>query len=233
MRCTFIPVLLLRWLRVYLTEESSSGKEALGRLSGSIKIARLTTKRPTTYIHPTSIELQKHPAMTPLASFIAPTRTVARPHFKLLMGLLVILVLPLSLLACGGNEGTTQEPVPAATPAPAQPATPAPASPAQPASGTEEIFIRAGSDNGFTLTLNAGDVVAIDYVAESRIQGRSESGGNIGGIESGVQFAVTDPIGEVISKPTRWPKTRPLSPSKQVANTLSASSTPSELRANP
>ena len=123
------------------------------------------------------------------------TRTHCLP--KILPVLFLLAALTMATQACGGDDGgEAQQPAPQPTQAPAQ-STAIP-SPAQPTSGTEELFIRAGSDNGFTLTLNSGDIVELDYNAASRIQGRSESGGNIGGIESGVQFAVTDPSGNVI-----------------------------------
>jgi hypothetical protein len=116
---------------------------------------------------------------------------------KTLPALLLLMALSLAAQACGGGDGgEAQQNAPEPTQAPTQP--PEISSPSQPSSGTEEIFIRASSDNGFTLTLTAGDVVELDYTVESRIQGRSESGGNVGGIASGVQFAVTDPSGNVI-----------------------------------
>ena len=111
--------------------------------------------------------------------------------------LLLLLAMSLMVQACGGGDnGDAQQPALQTTQAPAQ-STAIP-SPSQPTSGTEELFIRASSDNGFTLSLTAGDVVELDYTVESRIQGRSESGGNVGGIASGVQFAATDPSGNVI-----------------------------------
>ena len=123
------------------------------------------------------------------------TRTHCLP--KILLALLLLIALSLAAQACGGDDGgEAQQPAPQPTQAPAQ-STAIP-SPSQPTSGTEELFIRASSDNGFTLSLTAGDVVELDYTVESRIQGRSESGGNVGGIASGVQFAVTDPSGNVI-----------------------------------
>ncbi len=116
---------------------------------------------------------------------------------KTLPALLLLIALSLAAQACGGGDnGETQEAAPEPTQTPAQ-STSIP-SPSQPTSGTEELFIRASSDNGFTLSLTAGDVVELDYTVESRIQGRSESGGNVGGIASGVQFAATDPSGNVI-----------------------------------
>ena len=124
---------------------------------------------------------------------------ITRTRFlsKILPTLFLLVALSLTIQSCGGgDDGETQQNAPEPTQAPTQP--PEISSPSQPSSGTEEIFIRASSDNGFTLTLTAGDVVELDYTAASRIQGRSESGGNIGGIESGVQFAVTDPTGNVI-----------------------------------
>ena len=116
---------------------------------------------------------------------------------KTLPALLLLMALSLAAQACGGgNGGDAQQPALQPTQAPAQ-STEIP-SPSQPTIGTEELFVRASSDNGFTLSLTAGDVVELDYTVESRIQGRSESGGNVGGIASGVQFAVTDPSGNVI-----------------------------------
>ena len=125
---------------------------------------------------------------------IWPSKTAIRRLFVIPAVLFLAAAAFLTIQGCGGGDEDESQP------APVESSTQSPETPsaAQPSSGTEELFVRASSDNGFVLALNAGDVVELNYTVESRIQGRSESGGNIGGIESGVQFAVTDPAGNVV-----------------------------------
>ena len=128
--------------------------------------------------------------------YMGPGRHMADIKASILFILPLGLALLLVLGACngGGEEPTPQ--APAATQTPATEATGRDAT--QPLTGTEEIFVPASQFREMELSLNAGDVVRIDYTAEFRIVGRSESGGNVGGIESGVEFAVVDPFGGIL-----------------------------------
>ena len=106
------------------------------------------------------------------------------------------LVLLLAIGACGGGgDGSTPQ-APSVAQTPTSGTTDRSAS--QPLTGTEEIFVPASQFREMELSLEAGDTVRVDYTAEFRIVGRSESGGNVGGIESGVEFAVLDPAGGIL-----------------------------------
>ena len=127
-------------------------------------------------------------------------KTPGRPIADIKTSILFLLPLGLALLlvigACNGGGGEVTPQAPAATQTPTSEPTGRDAT--QPLTGTEEIFVPATQFREMELSLNAGDVVRIDYTAEFRIVGRSESGGNVGGIESGVEFAVVGPFGDIL-----------------------------------
>ena len=140
--------------------------------------------------------MRRHRFFNTLSFFKAPGRHMADIKTSILFLLPVGIALLLVIGACNGGGGEVTPQAPAATQTPTSEPTGRDAT--QPLTGTEEIFVPATQFRETELSLNAGDVVRIDYTAEFRIVGRSESGGNVGGIESGVEFVVVGPLGGIL-----------------------------------
>ncbi len=138
--------------------------------------------------------MRRHRFFSTLSFFKTRGHPIANIKTPLLFSLPIGIALLLVIGACGGGgeESTPQAPSPTQTSTNGT----ADRSASQPPTGTEEIFVPASQFREMELSLKAGDAVPVDYTAEFRIVGRS--GGNIGGIESGVEFAVLDPEGGIL-----------------------------------
>jgi hypothetical protein len=106
------------------------------------------------------------------------------------------------LAGCGGGEGQPL-PVNGTDSTPGGTATPTieVAGGVESGSGNQEIYVPPRDFRDVGLSLGAGDVVELHFVARSQVVGRSAlgtGGSQQGDVETAVTLAVTDPLGDVV-----------------------------------